>query len=256
MYRILAIVLGALFTLLLAVVMTMQFAFPAEQKPLAASNVQASTLAADQTPVRSIAVSGDGTANAVPDVIKIDVGVEVVNASLSEARAEAADKMGKVVQKMKDLGIAEKDIQTIDFHIYPQYDQANPPKIVGFNVGNIVRATIRDINKASDIIDQVVAVGATTINSINFTIDNDKPVVAIARENAIADAKAKAEQLAKLAGVTLGPVISISESVGAVPPIPYAQRDMAQGAASAPSTPVQAGQLEVQDTVSVVYSIQ
>jgi uncharacterized protein len=245
---------------------------------------------AEAQSIRSISVSGEGTAIAVPNIAKVDLGVDVTNRTLTAARDEAANKMNSIVQKLKDFGIADKDIQTIVYSVYPQQDYNNSSvALIGFEVTQVDEVTIRDLSKVGNIVDAVVDLGANNISGINFTVEDMTPMQAQAREKAMADAKSKADQLAKLAGVTLGPVFSVSESTGFFP-IPFTQGGtaaksaapaggMAPNAAApamgapavgaqsnsgqsvaAPSSlvpaPIQGGQLEVQSDVMVVYSIQ
>jgi hypothetical protein len=199
-------------------------------------------------------VTGEGKASGAPDVVVLSLGVSVLAPTVKEARDQAADAMTKVVDFLKGNGVDEKDIQTSQFSIYPEYDyRADQQTLRGYRLSNIVTAKLRDIDKTSDVLDSVVEAGGdvTQVQGISFTIDDPDELRDVAREEAVADAKAKAERLAELSGVNLGKVISISESFG-TPPIPLAREaDLAE----APSTPIEPGEMDVTLNVEVVYAI-
>jgi len=159
---------------------------------------------------------------------------------------------------VKAAGVADKDIQTRYVSLSPIYaDTAN--KITGYQLANQVVVCVRDINKISTIMDSAVKAGgnAVRIQGISFAIANPESALSQARELAYKDARAKAEQYARLAGISLGRVIYVSE--GGVPPmpVPYAEMsvmkraDMAGGA-----TPVQVGEQDVSVTVDVVFGVE
>jgi uncharacterized protein YggE len=214
----------------------------------------------DQDTVRSISVNGVGRVKAEPDVADISLGVTKQGEDAQSASAEAATSMDAVITALLAAGIAEEDIQTSSISLNPIYNwDNNPPTIEGWEASNLVNVTVRDITAVGDVVDASTAAGATNVNGITFRVDDPTAAEADARSAAVADAKAKADQLAADAGVTIVGVISISES-GAQPPMPlYYQSDtMAMGAASAEmaKTPVLPGQVELSITVFVQYEIQ
>lgn len=210
------------------------------------------------TPEHTISVSGTGRVTLSPDVADISAGVQVTAAKVKDARAQAAAKMTAVIAALKAAGIADKDIQTSNVSLSPVYDysaNANPPRVTGYQVANTVTATVRDLDKVSDAIDGAMAAGATSIGGIDFRVDNQTGPSAQARDLAMKDAKAKADALARAAGVSITGVASISEQVSSTPqPI---RLDLAAGAAAAPekATPIQTGTNEIKIVVSVVYLI-
>ncbi len=214
----------------------------------------------DQDTVRSISVNGVGRVKAEPDVADINLGVTKQGEDAKSASQEAATTMDAVIQALLGAGVAEEDIQTSSISLNPIYNwDNNPPTIEGWEASNLVNVTVRDITAVGDVVDAATAAGATNVNGITFRVDDPTAAEADARSAAVADAKAKADQLAADAGVTIVGVISISES-GAQPPMPlYYQSDtMAMGAASAEmaKTPVLPGQVELSITVFVQYEIQ
>jgi uncharacterized protein YggE len=206
-------------------------------------------------------VNGEGKVSAVPDVAILSLGIESQEASVAEAQAKANAAMDKVMTALKSQGVAEKDIQTRYFNIQKvtRWDDENQRDIViGYRVTNTVTAKVREVAKAGIVIDAVVAAGGdlARVNSINFTIDNPTPYYNQAREKAVADAKAKAKQLAELAGVELGKVTYISESSYMPTNIYYGGLEKAM-AVPAPTvtTPVSPGELEITTNVQLVYKI-
>jgi len=204
-----------------------------------------------------IFVTGEGEVMAVPDIATLRLGIEAQAETVAEAQSQAAEAMSKVMDALIDNGVAENDIQTQYFSIrqVTRWDWEDEEEIVvGYRVTNMVTAKIRDIDKAGAIIDAVAEAGGdlTRVEGISFSVDDPSSYHEEAREEAMADAKAKAEQLAELAGVTLGKPTYISEGVW-TPPIPS---DIYRGeAAPAVETPIAPGEMEISLTVQVVYTI-
>lgn len=204
-------------------------------------------------------VSGEGKVNVVPDVAILNLGVEAQAATVAEAQRQAAEAMEAVMAELDEHGVAEKDIKTQRYSIYPVRRWERDKEIlIGYRVTNMVTAKIRKVDDAGSIIDAVAKVGGDyiRINSIAFTVDDPTTYYEEAREKAMADAKAKAKQLAKLGGVSLGKPIYISEG-GVYIPVPrdYYLKGEAEGA-PVPTTPISPGETEIRLTVQVVYSIE
>ena len=192
-----------------------------------------------------------------PDIAQITLGVEVTNASASAAQQDAASQMDAVVSKLKQEGIADKDIRTVSYNLTPEYDYSNrsSPTLKDYRATNLVMVTVRDISKVGPVIDAVAGAGATRIQGISFSVSDPTAATNQGRDAAMNNAKTKAEQLAKDAGVTLGAPISIQETGGTPPaPVPMAPNVAAAGAAV--QTPISPGTQEVQVEVTVVYSIK
>jgi uncharacterized protein YggE len=209
-----------------------------------------------------LSVSGEGKVKGTPDVAIVSLGIEAQETTVAAAQREAASAMDKVMKALKGDGVADKDIQTTQFSIYPVrrwIEKEEKEVIVGYRVTNMVTAKIRQIDKTGDVIDDVAEAGGnlTRIQDIGFTIDDPIPYYKQAREKAVQDAAAKAKQLADLAGVRLGKPLYISEGGGYVPPVvrknAYAMMEV--GAVPAP-TPISPGELEFQLNVSIVYDIR
>jgi uncharacterized protein len=209
---------------------------------------------------RSIHVSGTGKVSVAPDKADLTLSVEVQAKTAETARNQAANSMDALIKAVKNEGVADKDIQTRSVSLYPTYSPDTANKIIGYQLSNQVAVCIRDINKASDIIDSAVRAGgnSTRVQGINFGVDNPESALKDAREKAYANAKMKAEQYAKLAGVNLGSPLHISEGSD-IPatPMPYGEARMMKSAmADSASTPVQVGEQEVSVTVDVMFGIE
>ncbi len=203
-----------------------------------------------------ITVTGEGSVFGEPDVAVLTLGVESDAATVSDARTQASESMEAMVTALKDGGVAENDVQTTRFSVQPRYDfTKQQQQIIGFTVSNIATVKIRDIDKTGELIDAAVGAGGdrARVESLNFTIDDPAKLEDQAREEAMAEAKSKADTLAKAGGVELGKPRSISEGGGAVP-IAFDQ-DSLHAAAEASNTPIEVGQLQVQISVSVVYAL-
>ncbi len=204
-------------------------------------------------------VGGTGKVAVIPDVATLRLGVEAQATIVAEAQSQATEAMNRVMTALTDNGVAEKDIKTQQFSIrqVTRWDNVKEKEVViGYRVTNMVVAKIREIDKAGFIIDAVTVAGGdlTRIDSIAFSVDDPTSYYEEARQEAMADAKVKAEQLAELGGVRLGKPIYISENIA----YPIYQRgvyeEMAIPApAGAPS--ISPGETEISLTVQVVYAI-
>jgi uncharacterized protein YggE len=211
--------------------------------------------AADQQ--QGISVSGRGSATAVPDTVILGLGVSTSRDTARQARDDAASAMSALLDSLKSNGVEGDDIKTTQFSISPEID--HPPNgeqvIRGYRVTNIVSAKVGDLERVGEIIDEAVdAVGdPIRVSGITFTIDNTEELLSQARADAMADAKAKAQQLANLADVDLGRPIFIGESSGGGPgpffPAPIS------GVAAEAVTPIEPGELEIIVAVQVTYAI-
>lgn len=211
---------------------------------------------------QGIWANGEGKVMAVPDIARLSVGIESQSATVSEAQSRATKAMNDVMAVLTQNGVDKKDIQTQYFNIQrvTRWDNDKQQEIlIGYRVTNTVTAKIRQLDKAGTIIDATAQAGGdlTRINGISFDIDNPETFQSQARDKAMANAKAKAEQMAKAAGVNLGKPTYITESSYIPQPI-YRTALKAEAAAPAPAeapTPISPGEMEITVNVQVVYSI-
>lgn len=220
--------------------------------------------AAEQAQSRKLTVSAAGTVTAEPDIAIVSLGV-VNEAKTARAALNANTKsMGKLIDELVNQGIAKKDLQTSNFSVQPRYiypkrssdGQQRPPRIVGYTVSNQLTAIVRELDKLGDVLDKAVSTGSNQINNLRFSIDKPGPLRDEARKRAVKRAIAKAKLLAEAAGVTLGPIMTMSESGGSRPPQPVARgRAFAAEAASAP-VPVARGEQEIRAQVNITWALQ
>ena len=229
-----------------------------KQRTALAAAIAATLLAApalaEPTPPATISVAGEATVSAPPDLAQIDGGVTSEAKTAREASEANNAAMGKVLLALNGAGIAEKDYQTSRLSLQPETAPSRPGgpmAIVGYRASNRITVRLRDIAKLANLIDAMVGAGANDIGGISFTVSNASKLLDDAREQAVADARRKAEIYAKAAGVTLGAPLAISEE-GAPVPIPY--RKMAVGMAA--SAPVAPGEETLHVSVSVSWAIK
>lgn len=209
------------------------------------------------TTARTLTVTGAGEASATPDMALISIGVQTEGPNASAALRGNSSKMRATIDKLKELGVEERDIQTSGLSVNPRYDYDSNqglPRLIGFTASNTVTARLRDLDKAGDILDQAVQTGANTLNNISFTFSNPQPLYDTARNSAVAKARAQAELLSNAAGVRLGPILSIQDGYVSQPsPRPMMAR---MEAAFDQSVPLASGESTVTANVTIVYEIQ
>jgi hypothetical protein len=207
---------------------------------------------AGEAAVRQITVVGRGEARGAPDRASINLGVETRGATAAEALAQNNTQMAALVAKLKELGIQGADIQTSGFNVGTDYDY-EARQVRGYIVSNSVAVTVRDLASVGSLLDQMVQAGANNIYGISFSVADTKALEAAAREQAIADAKERAEQMAQAAGVSLGEVLVVSEVVGGVTPMPMMADAMLSEKAGAPVEP---GSLGFSAQVQVSFALR
>ena len=208
------------------------------------------------TAASGIAVSGRGEVFGTPDTLQMSFGVSVLRPTVKQAVADAAALADQLISTLTSSGVAGDDIQTANYSIYPEYDyRSDERKLVGYRVSNTVTAKIRDIDSAGSVIDTAVSgVGdEIQVSGVSFSIEDDKELISAARDAAWEDARSKAQQLADLAGLTLGNAVMISESVAGTPPQPMYRAAFDEAMAGSAETPIEAGQQQVAVTLQVRF---
>lgn len=221
------------------------------------------------TPGNTISVSGYGEAVAVPDIATFTFSVVSEKSTVAAAQADATTKANATTAYLKSAGIAERDIQTTDYMVSPMYDYVQQAcsngicpggrqVLRGYQVRQTTTVKVRDTAKAGELLGGVGEKGATEVSSLQFTFDDPNKIEDEARTEAIADAKAKADELAKQLGVRIVRVVSFSESGSGVPPMPYYARGGATAQAlDAKSAPeISTGENKVISNVSITYEIR
>lgn len=228
---------------------------PQTAQGAAPSTVAGQSAQAVTSPIRQITVVGQGEAKGAPDTASIQLGVQTEAPTAREALTNNNTQMEALVAKLKEQGIDSKDIQTSNIGIYPRYDN-NGRSVEAYQVSNSVTIRIRNITQTGALLDKVVDAGANNVNGISFLINDPTQLQQSARDAAIADARSRAEAMAKAAGVTLGQVLAISETIGQQPvPLMARAADMA-GMGSAGSVPVQSGEQSISAQVQVTFELK
>lgn len=214
-------------------------------------------VAAENPPLRTLSVTGNGKAYLVPDIAYVSIGVHTENKDAAEAVASNTSQSQEVAQALAAFDIDPKDIQTTNFSIFPrqEYDREGNPLDITFVVDNSVYVTVRDLSQIGDILDAVVGAGANSISGIQFDVEDKTAALSEARVAAVADARTQAEELAQAAGVELGAVQTIS-TYNSIPVPMYDTRTAVMAEAAAAAVPVSPGQMVLTVDVNVVYQIQ
>lgn len=204
----------------------------------------------------TISVTGEGRAEAAPDLATVSLGVTTQGENAAAAMAANTSALNAVMQRLTDAGIEARDIQTSNLSLNPNW-QATPDgtrsEIVGYIASNMVTVRVREMEKVGPVLDAVVADGANTLNGISFGFQDEKPLLDRARTDAVQDARARAQLLANAAGVTLGRVLSITEGGSYAPPMPMYRME---AAADAGAVPVSGGEVALAASVTMVYEIE
>lgn len=211
--------------------------------------------ASAESVAREIIVAGEGRVSVVPDMATLRIGVQRQSRTAGEAMSLASADMSAVLKKLLAVGIENRDLQTSNVGLSPRYQHFNdgrPPRITGYIASNNLVVRVRDLNLLGKVLDQVVDDGANTLNGIFFGVADKAPSRERARELAVTDARTKAGQLARAAGVELGKVMTIRESGVGQTPVPI-QRGMMLEAAD--STPIAAGEIDILEQVTVIFGI-
>ncbi len=219
--------------------------------------------------VNTITVDGSGDAVAKPDIATFSFSVTETAQTVADAQAKATDKINAALKAVRDGGVADKDIQTTSYSINPHYDYQDgictasvcrPGKSVlnGYDVSQSITVKVRDLTKAGALFSSIGSTGVQNINGLSFAVDQPDAIQAAARAIAIQKAQAKAQELAKELGVSLGRIISFSDTGNVPRPMLYGMGgDMAvskTAAAIAPEVPT--GEQKVTSSVSITYEIQ
>ena len=206
---------------------------------------------------RVVVVSGHGEAAARPDQTSIMVGVESQASTAAAALADNNKKMAALIAAVKQAGVADKDVRTTSFQVFPYYTESktNPQQAVlaGYRVVNEVTVRSKNVAGLGALLDKLVSVGANQIRGVTFEIADDTALKVDARKRAMEDAEKRARQLAELAGASLGPVHDVRETQGGVGPLPHTRMMMAE---AKQSVPMEAGESVVAVDVEAAWTLR
>lgn len=204
----------------------------------------------------TITVTGEGRVDSRPDMASISLGVTTQGDTAAAAMAANSTELARVLENLRASGIADRDLQTSGLSLNPNWDSSysgtGVPKILGYVASNMVTVQVRALDSLGAVLDAAVSDGANTLNGVTFGLAEPEPVLDEARKRAVDDAKRRAGLLAEAAGVTLGKVMSISETGGYAQPGPMFR--MGADAASAP-VPVAEGEVSMTAMVTMTWVI-
>ncbi len=205
---------------------------------------------------RVIRVSGEGHVRVRPDVAVVQAGVELTGKDLQKVSADVSAQTRRLYAALEQAGIAEKDVQTVrhDVQVQRPWKDGQPGPITGYTVADEVRVTVRDLSRLGATLERVVAAGSNVLRGLSFEKEDPTAEQAQALARAVTAARAKADAVARAAGVALGEVLEVSEGGGGVPrPVfqPGLMRAAVQEAA-----PVSPGEVEVQATAQLTFAIR
>ena len=206
--------------------------------------------------VRRVTVIGRGEATAEPDVVGVRLGVQTNASTAREALAENNAQMRSLVSRLRELGVAEGDVRTSYVGIWPQHDHMGRAAR-GYHAGNSLTVVIRDADRTGEMLDKIVDAGANEVSGVSSGIEDTAPLEETALSRAIANARERAELAARAAGATLGPVLEITEEIGASPcPYPEDRGIASFAAAASEGVPFHPNQEKVQARVQVTFELK
>lgn len=208
-----------------------------------------------QSDQNGITVSGEGVVALAPDMATIRLGVSERAATASDAMRQTSEKVTAILAQLDTLAVAGLDRQTSGLYLRPVYDDRpradnSPVQVVGYEAGNTVSVTVRDLSKLGALLDAVVAEGANDFSGLQFGLQDNADALIAARKGAVADAMARASQLAQAAGVTLGAIEQMSESSQG-----YRPMEMRASQMRSMDMPIETGEIDVRAQVTMKFAI-
>ena len=202
-------------------------------------------------------ISATGDVTRVPDLATISAGVVSRAGTATAAIQQTATRMARVREALRRAGIADRDIQTSNISLNPDYIYAEkqPPRLSGYSASNQVIVRFRDIASTGKILDALVEQGANQISGPNLSIEHPEAALDEARVKAIATARARADLYARSLGMRIVRVVSVSESGGYAPPPPMPPMVMA-ARAERDQTAIDPGEQKLQVAVSMIFELQ
>ena len=217
------------------------------------STAQAETLHQDSTIPRTITVVGEGTVSASPDIATINIGIQVNDPDVKVATDKGDELMANLMDALKAEGVADKDIETAYYNLYIDrpFGPDGQPGSATYQLSNSLQVTVRDLDNLTNILSAAIEAGANNINSVSFSIEDPSGLRSEARQKAVDEAQAKAEELADLNGVAVGEVVRISEVIDQG--VPFAsERALAIGGGGGGITP---GDVDINVQLQITYAI-
>jgi uncharacterized protein YggE len=200
-------------------------------------------------------VTGESEIATAPDQAQVNVGVQISRGTVAQAQEEANTIISQVTQAVEDLGVDREEIKTTNYSIFPEYNWEGVRSITGYSVNASLMVKTDDFTRLNQIIDAATGAGANEVSNIQFELSTEKreELVKQAREEAIADAKDNAQELANLAGMRLGKILNVSEGAPFTnQPMPFSAM-MREGMGGAADTAIEPGSTTYRYTVTLSY---
>lgn len=203
-----------------------------------------------------LTISAEGKSEAAPDMAAISLGVTTDGATAAAALAANSQRMNALVQALRRAGIAERDVQTSNVSVNPQYAyvENENPRVTGYQANNTVTARVRALDTLGRTIDAAVAAGGNTVNGVSFSHQDPDAQLDVARRDAAAEARRRADLYAQAFGLRVERAISISEGGGYAPPMPMVMMDARMSAGA--ETSISPGEITTSVSVSVTYELR
>lgn len=204
----------------------------------------------------AISVTGRGEVQAVPDIASVNFQVTKESADIPPAVEAVRSTMKKIHETLKSDGVAEKDILTQSYAIYPkvQWDKGQS-RTVGYGVTDQIKVTIRNLTAAGQILADAVAAGANQVNGLQYSVENREKFEIEALARAVDDAKDKAGVIARESGMRLGSPLFISESTSFLSPGRPMYAMAAADAAPVQPEPVSPGKMTISASINATFSM-
>jgi len=211
----------------------------------------------ENTP-QDISVQGQGKAYVKPDIATVSLGMKTEGTSVGEITKTNVDSMNKIIKALKDLGIDEKDLQTTQYSITPKYNWTERTGSVpdGYTIDQSILVKIRNFDNIGDVFTIATNNGANMVGGLQFSVDDPEAAKVQARKEAIAEAKQKAYDMAKSAGLRIIKLVNISETSGTYPQPLYGMGEAAMKSVSSIAPDIQAGQEEISVSVYLTYRVR
>ncbi len=205
-----------------------------------------------------LTVTAEGRVTSRPDMATISLGVVSEGQTAAAALQNNARLMTQAVAALRRAGVAERDIQTSNVSVSPQYAyvEGQQPRLTGYQANNSVNAKVRNLDNLGRTLDAAVAAGGNQVQGVSFALANPDPVMDQARQAAMRNARARADLYAQAAGLSVDRIMMISEGGGATPMPPMPMMARMAMAEAAPATPVSPGEMETVASVTVVFVLK
>jgi hypothetical protein len=204
---------------------------------------------------RAIVVTAHGEATVAPDLALVSLAVSGQGKELTPTRDDVVVRSSVVLAALRELGIAETDLNAPDVSISPEYDYRRGQKLIGYRVARPMTVKVRDLSRLGEVLDGVVTAGANEVQGAQMSASDPSAAEHQALVAAFAAAHAKAQALARAARVALGSVIRVEEEDGGIAPMPRMQAMAAVADSAGAPTEVAAGDLTVTRRVRVWFAI-